>query len=62
MDYLVLWGGKHKGREKLYQTGDAAHHEFILKRLKTGMRVNWVVDDETPEDGKDRTLVKEEGE
>ena len=60
MDYLVLWGGEQKGREKLYQTGDAKHHEFILSKLRQGKRINWVTDDETPPDDKERALVHRE--
>lgn len=43
MDYLVMWGGKLKGREKLYQTGDAAAHERIVQKLRSGEKVRWNV-------------------
>ncbi len=43
MDYLVLWGGAQKGREKLYQTGDEAAHARIVARLKARETVRWNV-------------------
>jgi len=55
VDYLVLWGGKLKGRERLYQTGSDAAHDRIVADLKAGKVVNWKVEEKVKE------AAKEEG-
>lgn len=39
----MLWGGKERGRQKLYRTGHPADHERIVARLQAGKAVRWPV-------------------